>query len=681
MAGLVCGVDIGGTFTDCVLIGDDGRVAYGKSLCSPADDFQSGFFGSHRVGRRPARATHREDLYRRMDPPDLARLDRRHQHRRRAQGRATSACSPPGPRGHDPHHARPRPRDRRAARELLRFTETAQARAARARASASTGRRAGRLRRRRGRRARRGGGRAGRRRPASPPAVERSRSPSSGPSRTPPTSSAPREIVAERAPRTSFVTSRTSSRPRSASTSAPSPPVINAFVGPRTSAATCPSSTARLGELGFGDGLMLMQCHGGMVPLEHGTDRPIMTIGSGPVGGMVGTQRLADDLGRHDIIATDMGGTSFDVGIIKDREPLAADDTLLGKWRYRIPAVEVLSIGAGGGSIAWIDELGGGLRVGPQSASSQPGPGLLRPRRRGADGDRRRPGARLHRPRGGLRHQGRARQIQPRRDLAEQAIKAKVAEPLGLSLTDAALGIVEIVNAKMANAAGERGHRPRLRPARLRRSCPTAAPAPCTPPATPAALGVDTIVVPGEAASVWSRLRHRPVRHPLPVRSLGRPDRALRPGALSRPPSASSRRRPARRWPSARTSRELRVPPLRPHALPVAAPRAGDALPRRRDRRGDAGGGQTPVRRALHRALRRGRRCCPARAVEIVSIRLEPAITMGSEQARPARRRRRARSSARAAARSTSSAAPAPSMPPSTTATRCRSARSSRARR
>jgi hypothetical protein len=70
-----------------------------------------------------------------------------------------------------------------------------------------------------------------------------------------------------------------------------------------------------------------MQCHGGMVPLALGADRPIFTIGSGPVGGLIGCARVADDLGRQDIIASDMGGTSFDVGIIKDGEPLAADDT------------------------------------------------------------------------------------------------------------------------------------------------------------------------------------------------------------------------------------------------------------------------------------------------------------------------------------------------------------------
>ena len=125
-----------------------------------------------------------------------------------------------------------------------------------------------------------------------------------------------------------------------------------------------------------------MQCHGGMVPLGIGADRPIFTIGSGPVGGLIGCARVCKELGTGDVIASDMGGTSFDVGIIKDGEPLAADDTLLGKFRYRIPALEVISIGAGGGSIAWIDRHGGGLRVGPESASSLPRHGDLFARQR-----------------------------------------------------------------------------------------------------------------------------------------------------------------------------------------------------------------------------------------------------------------------------------------------------------
>jgi N-methylhydantoinase A len=238
-----------------------------------------------------------------------------------------------------------------------------------------------------------------------------------------------------------------------------------------------------------------------MVPLEDGSDRPILTIGSGPVGGMVGTQRLAAELGMPNVIATDMGGTSFDVGIIQDLEPEIAAETVIDKYTYRIPAVEVLSIGAGGGSIAWLEQHSGTLRVGPHSASSNPGPacyglggeeptvtdadlvlGYLDPQAVfGTAGDRR---------------------IRPDRALAERAIR-RVAEPLGLSVTDAALGIVEIINSKMANLLENvvvgRGFDPRdftifsfggsgaVHAAGYARE-----------------LGVSEVLVPGEVASVWS---------------------------------------------------------------------------------------------------------------------------------------------------------------------------------
>jgi N-methylhydantoinase A len=277
--------------------------------------------------------------------------------------------------------------------------------------------------------------------------------------------------------------------------------VINALVGPRTSQYLS-KLDGRLDELGFEDGLMLMQSHGGMVPLHDGRRLPVLTIGSGPVGGLVGTQRLARDLGVRDVIATDMGGTSFDVGLIKDGEPLFALDTTLGKWNYRVPAVEVLSIGAGGGSIAWVDPAGQSLRVGPHSAGSDPGPacygkggteptvtdanlvlGYVDPEvvfGTAADG----------------------RSIHPDRELAEAAI-ARVAEPLGLSVLDAALGIVEIAETKMANLLENvvigRGFDPRDF---LLVSYGGSGPLHAAGYAR--ALGIDRIAIPGEVASVWS---------------------------------------------------------------------------------------------------------------------------------------------------------------------------------
>jgi N-methylhydantoinase A len=246
---------------------------------------------------------------------------------------------------------------------------------------------------------------------------------------------------------------------------------------------------------------MLMQCHGGMVPLEDGTNRPIMTIGSGPVGGMVGTQRLAAELDIPNVIATDMGGTSFDVGIIQDLEPEIAAETVIDKYTYRIPAVEVLSIGAGGGSIAWVEPHSGTLRVGPHSASSNPGPACY-----GLGGDE--PTVTdadlvlgYLDPEAVFGTSG-ERQIRPDHALAEQAIR-KVAEPLGLSVTDAALGIREIIDAKMANLLENvvvgRGFDPRdFTIFSFGGSGPVHA------AGYARELGISEVLVPGEVASVWS---------------------------------------------------------------------------------------------------------------------------------------------------------------------------------
>jgi N-methylhydantoinase A len=201
------------------------------------------------------------------------------------------------------------------------------------------------------------------------------------------------------------------------------------------------------------------------------------------------------------VIATDMGGTSFDVGIIQGREPEIASETVLGKYMYRIPAVEVLSIGAGGGSIAWVDEHSETLRVGPHSAGSDPGPacyGLGGAEPTVTDADL----VLGYLDPGAVFGTAGERQIRPDRELAEQAVR-RVAEPLGLSVMDAALGIVEIINAKMANLLENvvvgRGFDPRdftifsfggsgaVHAAGYARE-----------------LGISEVLIPGEVASVWS---------------------------------------------------------------------------------------------------------------------------------------------------------------------------------
>jgi len=499
LPGMVCGVDIGGTFTDCVLIDENGRVAYGKALSSPADSFRSGFFGSiESAGDQLGLGA--GDVYTKMDRlishgstvatnivverkgADIGLITTRgfEDTVRTMRGLGRPTGEPPENLLRFAETRKPEPlvpieRTFGVAERIdsdgdvvVELDEEAVAAAADALLAAG---------------------------------VQTIAIAFLWSVRNDAHERRAREIVAERAPDvfvtiSSEISKSVGEYERFVAT------LINSYVGPVTST-YLHGVQDRLADVGFAGELHIMQCHGGMVPLALGADRPIFTIGSGPVGGLIGCARVADDLGRRDIIASDMGGTSFDVGIIKDGEPLAADDTLLGKWRYRVPAVEVISIGAGGGSIAWIDELGGGLRVGPQSASSLPGPccydrggeeptvtdadlilGYIAPEATfGSKGER-----------GGFK---------PRRDLAEQAIKEKIADPLGLSVTDAALGIVEVANAKMAAALENeiigRGFDPRDF---VLMSYGGAGPFHAAGYA--ASLGVDTIVVPGEAASVWS---------------------------------------------------------------------------------------------------------------------------------------------------------------------------------
>ena len=625
MPGMVCGVDIGGTFTDCVLIDENGRVAYGKALSSPADSFKSGFFGSiESAGDQLGLGA--GELY--------TNLDRLISHGSTVatnivverKGAAIGLITTRGfedtvrtmrglgrPTGEPPEN-------------LLRFAETRKPRplvpiertfgvaeridsdgdvvveldedavAAAADALVEAG-------------------------------VETIAIAFLWSVRNDVHERRAREIVAGRAPGvfvtiSSEISKSVGEYERFVAT------LINSYVGPVTST-YLHGVQDRLADVGFAGELHIMQCHGGMVPLGLGADRPIFTIGSGPVGGLIGCARVADDLGRRDIIASDMGGTSFDVGIIKDGEPLAADDTLLGKWRYRVPAVEVISIGAGGGSIAWIDELGGGLRVGPQSASSLPGPccydrggeeptvtdadlilGYIAPEATfGSKGER-----------GGFK---------PRLDLAEKAIKEKIADPLGLSVTDAALGIVEVANAKMAAALENeiigRGFDPRDF---ILMSYGGAGPFHAAGYA--ASLGVDTIVVPGEAASVWSAfgISQADIRYqyessvvliePFDVRRVKGAFDELEGTARA----ALSAREDVDAFEFRRYAR-MRFQWQR-HELEMSFP-AGEI----------DGATLEEVKRQFVEIYteRYGEvALLPGAAVEIVSIRLEPAITMGSER-------------------------------------------------
>lgn len=129
----------------------------------------------------------------------------------------------------------------------------------------------------------------------------------------------------------------------------------------------------RLRDTGLTGGVQLMQCTGGLVPASEARRSAVSMIDSGPVGGLVGTRLLAQSEGIDDVIATDVGGTSFDVGVIRDGD-FAVDRTpfLDQGIPVHVPSVEISTIGAGGGSIIWTK--GNRLRVGPRSSGAQPGP-------------------------------------------------------------------------------------------------------------------------------------------------------------------------------------------------------------------------------------------------------------------------------------------------------------------
>jgi N-methylhydantoinase A len=148
--------------------------------------------------------------------------------------------------------------------------------------------------------------------------------------------------------------------------------LVNAFVGPPI-AHYLERLTARLADAGFSRELLVATSAGGVATAASAARRAVVTIGSGPTGGVIAAARAGISAGLGDVVSVDMGGTSYDLCLIRGGRP---DVKMDWNWRHRycigIPMVDIPSIGAGGGSIAW--EEGGILHVGPRSAGSEPGP-------------------------------------------------------------------------------------------------------------------------------------------------------------------------------------------------------------------------------------------------------------------------------------------------------------------
>ena len=148
---------------------------------------------------------------------------------------------------------------------------------------------------------------------------------------------------------------------------------INAYAG-HTTRNYLNSLSKLLIAAGYDGALMVMQGYGGLLPAEEAVERSIGMLECGPAAGVIGSRALGQLLAQSDVIATDMGGTTFKVSVIQNHEIEYAREPMVDRYHYTQPKIEVVSIGAGGGSIVSFDAGSSSLRIGPRSAGSRPGP-------------------------------------------------------------------------------------------------------------------------------------------------------------------------------------------------------------------------------------------------------------------------------------------------------------------
>jgi len=253
------------------------------------------------------------------------------------------------------------------------------------------------------------------------------------------------EIVREEFPDVDHVSLSHEVMPRAPEFERTSTTLVNAYVAPKIDLYVR-SLMEKLRAAGYSGQVLIMQSTGGVMPPESVSRRAVSLLGSGPTGGVMGAARVAAEANAPDFVAVDMGGTSFDVCLVRGGRPEIKTDW---NWRYRyyigLPMVDVQSVGAGGGSIARVRQ--GALLVGPESAGSNPGPvsygrGGDRPTVTDADT------VLGYLPATGFAAGRMTLDVEG----ARTAITRDVAEPLGIDVVEAAWGIERIVNSNMANA-------------------------------------------------------------------------------------------------------------------------------------------------------------------------------------------------------------------------------------
>lgn len=256
-----------------------------------------------------------------------------------------------------------------------------------------------------------------------------------------------RELITEIAGDTAYVSLSSEVNPVLGEYERTATTVLNSYLGP-TVERYLERLESVLREAGLTGRFSVLNSIGGVMSASDAAQRAVLLLASGPTGGVLGSQYLAAELGHPNVITTDMGGTSFDVGLVVDGRPVVSAVTEVAKYHVAAPMVNITAIGAGGGSIAEV--VSGELRVGPASAGAYPGPVCYR--------------------RGGTKVTVTDADVvlgvvDPDTFLggrmsldkkgAEEAIRTQIAEPLGLPVVEAAAGIKRIVDSRMADTLRE----------------------------------------------------------------------------------------------------------------------------------------------------------------------------------------------------------------------------------
>ncbi|HVO15558.1 MAG TPA: hydantoinase/oxoprolinase family protein [Alphaproteobacteria bacterium] len=225
--------------------------------------------------------------------------------------------------------------------------------------------------------------------------------------------------------------------------------VINAYAG-RITRDYLTHLEELLAGVGYKGAIMVMQGYGGLLPATEAADRAVGMIECGPAAGVIGAKFLGDLMGDKDVIAADMGGTTFKVGVIQDGQIEYAREPMVDRFHYLAPKIEVVSIGSGGGSIISLDPKTKVPRVGPQSAGARPGPVCY-----GQGGTE--PTLTDVMLLIGYMHPDTflGGSLTLDAEAARRVFKAKIADPLGRSVEEAAFGIYRVAAAQITDLIHE----------------------------------------------------------------------------------------------------------------------------------------------------------------------------------------------------------------------------------